>query len=136
MEQDIKEAKGARTLTNHLTAQLNAAGKVEILGDKARVKLPHKSGAHTFKFHLTDNTDGLNVCFSAFGAELGETCPSSPGDNTGQITGLDIQDKSAEFTDENTGDKCTFGYSWFFSCNDANQHPVFDPIVDNGGNKV
>ena len=133
MEQSIKEAKGAQTLTNHLTAELDSNGQVQISGNKARVRLAHKSGAHTFKFQLADDTE-LNVRFSALGAELGETCPSAPGDNTGQISNLQIDDKRAEFTDDNTGPPCTFGYTWFFSCDDANQHPTFDPIVDNGGN--
>jgi len=134
MENIIDEAKGAQVLTNHLTAELDAKDNVIVTGDKTRVKLPHKSGPHTFKFELTDNT-GLNVRFSAFGAELGETCPQAAGDNTEQITGLNIADKRAEFTDENSGKAITFGYTWFFSCDDSNQHPTFDPIVDNGGNK-
>jgi hypothetical protein len=24
-------------------------------------------------------------------------------------------------------------YRWNFKCDDANQHPTFDPIIDNGG---
>ena len=133
METLTREAKGAQTLTNHLTAELDAAGKVVITGDKGRVRLPNKSGPHKFKFQLTDDTD-LNVCFRGFGAELGETCPQSAGDNTGQVEDLEIKDKKAEFTDKNAGKACTFGYTWFFSCDDPNQRPTFDPIVDNGGN--
>ena len=132
MQQDVKEAKGAQTMTIHLTAAIGKDGLVEITGDKTRVKLPKGSGNHKFKFRLTDDTE-LNVKFSDFGAALGETCPSSPGDNTGQITNVDIDDKKAEFTDKNSGAPLTFGYSWFFSCDDTAQTPKFDPIVENGG---
>jgi hypothetical protein len=146
MEKLMEKAKGAKVLpdarflmgghilTNHLTAEFDAAGKVIISGSRARIKLPHRSGPLTFKFELTDTT-GLKVRFSDFGAELGQTCPSGPGDNTGQITDLSIAAKKAEFTDLNTGDECTFGYTWFFSCDDPQVHPTFDPIVDNGGNR-
>ena len=127
MEQQIEEAKGAQTLTNHLTAEL-VGGAVEIRGNKARVRLPNKSGPHTFKFQLTDRTNPpLHVVFSGFGAELGETCPSAAGDNTGQIIDLEIEDRKAEFTDENTGDACTFGYAWFFSCDDKTSNADVRP---------
>ncbi len=127
-----KEAKGAEILTNQLTAEFDSAGKIIILGDKTRKKVPNKA-TEKFKFRLDDNT-GKNVCFASFGAQLGTTCPSAAGDNTGQISELEIEDKRAEFTDDNTGPPCTFAYAWFFSCDDPTQQPVFDPIVDNGGN--
>lgn len=131
MEQTIQEAKGAQALMNQLTASLEN-GKVKITGNKTRVKLPRNSGSHTFKFNLHDDTD-LNVRFSALGTGLGEVCPSGPGDNTGQIIDVEIDGRKAEFTDSNTGDPITFGYTWFFACDDASQKPTFDPIVDNGG---
>lgn len=132
MEQTIKEAKGAQMLTNQLRATLDADGKVQISGLKDRVRLPHNSGSHRFKFILHDETQ-LNVRFSALGTQVGEVCPRAPGDNTGQIIDVDIDDRKAEFTDKNSGDPLTFGYTWFFVCNDATQQPTFDPIVDNGG---
>lgn len=132
MQQLADVAKGAGTLTNHLTAELDGT-RVVIQGNKARVHLPNKSGPHTFKFLLTDRT-GLNVRFAALGTEVGETCPAAPGDNTGQIVDVSIEDRKAEFTDRNDGPRLTFGYTWFFACDDASQQPTFDPIVDNGGN--
>ncbi len=132
MQQDVKEAKKALIPTIHLTAVIGKDGQVEVQGDKTRVKLLKDSGKHVFKFKLDDDTK-LNVKFCDFGAELGETCPSRPGDNTGQITDLEIDDKNAEFADKNSGPPVTFGYTWFFSCDDKSQTPTFDPIVDNGG---
>ena len=131
MEQLIREAKGAQALTNQLTARLEN-GQVKITGDKTRTRLPRNSGSHRFKFKLDDET-GLNVRFSALGTELGEVCPAAPGDNTGQIVDVEIENRKAEFTDSNSGDPITFGYTWFFACDDASQRPTFDPIVDNGG---
>lgn len=127
-----KEEKGGEILTNQLTAEFDSAGQIVILGDKTRKNVPNKA-TERFKFQLIDKT-GKNVSFRGLGAQLGTTCPSTAGDNTGQISDLEIRDKRAEFTDDNTGPPCTFAYAWFFSCDDATQHPVFDPIVDNGGN--
>jgi hypothetical protein len=136
MKEDLKERKGAGILSNQLTATTGSDGQVVIEGDKNRVKLGHKSGPHTFKFKLDDNTSPpLNVRFSSLGALVGEICPTGPGDNTGQIKDVKIEDKKAEFTDTNEGDPVTFAYAWFFACDDPSQTPTFDPIVDNGGNR-
>ena len=131
MEQTIQVAKGALAVMNQLTASL-VDGKVKITGNKDRVRLPSNSGSHRFKFKLHDDTT-LNVRFRALGTALGEVCPSGPGDNTGQIIDVEIDGTKAEFTDSNSGNAITFGYTWFFACDDASQQPTFDPIVDNGG---
>lgn len=132
MQEATEIVKGSRTMTRHLTAVMRGTS-VEIEGDKARVRLGHKSGSHKFKFQLDDQT-GLNVRFADLGVEVGEVCPENPGNNSGgQITDVDIDDDKAEFTDQNTGGPVTLGYTWFFKCNDPSQTPKFDPIIDNDG---
>ena len=114
-----------------LTAKL-VAGRVEVSGDKTRVKLPKDSGSHTFKFKLDDRT-GLNVRFSSLSADESDSCPPQAGINTDQITGIEIDDKKASFTDVNAGDARNICYAWQFACDDAGQAPEFDPIIENGG---
>lgn len=114
-----------------LTANL-VAGRVEVTGDKTRVKLPKDSGARKFDFKLDDRT-GLNVRFQSLSADESDSCPPQGGMNTDQITDIDIGDKKASFTDANSGDARSICYAWHFACDDPGQSPEFDPIIDNGG---
>jgi hypothetical protein len=118
-----------------LTASL-AGSKVSIKGDGAR-DLPTGSGAHRFKFALTDQT-GLNVQFSHLDSEdNSSSCPPASGENSRQIVGVTIGPHAgtASFTDNNNNQGEMFvSYQWNFTCD----HPTvqvepFDPMIRNGG---
>jgi hypothetical protein len=114
-----------------LTATLEG-GRVVIDGDKGRTRLPHKAPATTFQFHLNDTT-GMNVRFSSLSAQEIEDCPADGVFETSQIIDIGIGDRNASFKDVNKGDPCVLAYSWFFTCDDPEQRPAFDPIIENGG---
>lgn len=114
-----------------LTAQL-VGGRVDVVGDKSRVKLPKDSGARTFDFKLDDRT-GLNVRFASLSADESDSCPPQGGINTDQVRDVDIGDKKASFTDLNSGEARNICYAWHFACDDPGQSPEFDPIIENGG---
>lgn len=102
--------------------------------------LPIDSGAHRFTFTLQDNS-GLNVRFSSLDTEDGGTCPPDPGENSGQIVGVVMNNnrtpKTAAFTDNNNN-KAKDGplnvcYQWNFTCDAGAEVDSFDPIITNGG---
>lgn len=114
-----------------LTARL-AGERVVIEGDKGRTHLPHKAPARTFQFHLNDTT-GKNVRFSSLAVQENEDCPADGVFSTNQIDEVRIGDQNASFRDLNKGDRCVLAYSWFFTCDDPEQRPDFDPVIENGG---
>ena len=114
-----------------LTARI-VGGKVDIDGDKAKMKLPKDSGSHAFDFKLDDRT-GLNVRFASLSADEGDSCPPQNGMNTDQIVAVDISHKKASFTDLNSGPARNICYAWHFACDDPGQAPEFEPIIENDG---
>ena len=113
-----------------------AGNIVTILGDGG-ADLPKGSGAHRFRFTLTDTT-GLNVEFSSLDTQDNvSACPPAPGENSQQIVGVTMgpQARTAAFTDNNSNrDPMNVSYQWNFTCNDPNvQVQPFDPIIRNGG---
>lgn len=101
------------------------------------------SPAQHFSFTLQDNT-GLNVQFASLDTKDGlSSCPPPSGDNSGQISGVQMHNgqplpRNAAFTDNNNNqgsngilDVC---YQWNFSCDDPSiTVGSFDPIIKNGG---
>ena len=114
-----------------LTARL-VGGRVDVSGDKTRVKLPKDSGPRTFDFKLDDRT-GLNVRFASLSADESDSCPPQGSINTNQVVDVDVSDKKASFTDLNSGPARNICYAWKFACDDPGQSPEFDPIIENGG---
>lgn len=114
-----------------LTANL-VGGRIDISGDKTRLKLKKDSGPQRFDFKLDDRT-GLNVQFSSLLVDESDSCPPQAGINTDQISDIEIDDKKASFTDSNSGHARSICYAWRFACDDPGQSPEFDPIIDNGG---
>lgn len=109
---------------------------VTITGDGG-ANLPKGSGAHRFRFTLTDST-GLNVDFSSLDTEDNcSTCPPASGENSAQIVAVTIgpQPRKAAFTDNNNNSApMDISYQWHFTCNNpAVQVQPFDPIIRNGG---
>lgn len=105
--------------------------------------IPRGSPAQHFSFTLQDNS-GHNVRFASLDTEDGwSSCPPPGGDNSGQISGVQMQNgpplpRNAGFTDNNSNpgsngtlDVC---YQWNFSCDDPSiTVGSFDPIIKNGG---
>ena len=114
-----------------LTAEMDG-GKVVVTGDKSLVRLAKKEPPRKFDFRLHDRT-GLNVRFSSLDAAESRNCPPPSGINTDQIIDVDIEDKKASFTDENSGPARSLCYAWIFECDDPAQRPSFDPVIENGG---
>ena len=118
--------------------QLDAAlvgGKVRVTGPTGTINLPHNSGKHRFNFHLRDST-GLNVEFRTpdwLDVDEGTDCPPSAGINSDQIENADAQKTNAHFTDKNSGPPRDLCYALHFRCDDPRQHPVYDPVIRNGG---
>lgn len=114
-----------------LTAKLQG-GIVVVTGDKTKVMLPHKAPAKKFAFKLTDET-GKNVKFNSLAVQESESCPPWGTFATDQIVDINIHGDKAEFTDLNSGVARPIGYAWYFTCDDPNQTPDFDPSIINGG---
>jgi hypothetical protein len=105
--------------------------------------LGHGSGAHRFRFTLQDST-GINVQFASLDTQDNwSSCPPPGGDNSGQISGVQMHNnpplpRNAAFTDNNSNpsssgpmDVC---YQWNFTCDDQNVTVrPYDPIIRNGG---
>jgi len=130
MEKDVTMA------TIQLTATTDEKGNVVIAGDRTKKTLPKGSGSHHFQFTLDDQTK-LNVEFDTLDTEDNwSNCPPPGGMNSTQIPyeHVHIDALSASFKDKNDNngpmDVC---YRWNFKCDDAKQHPAFDPIIDNRG---
>jgi hypothetical protein len=125
------------TVSLSLTARTNKNGKVWIDGDRTKTKLRRGDPPHLFSFTLDDKTKpSLNVEFDSLDTEDDwPECPPPGGQNSTQISSVTITPDAASFVDSNSNtngamDVC---YRWNFKCDDANQHPTFDPIIDNGG---
>ena len=114
-----------------LTARMNGT-RVDIDGDKGRVRLPPKAPARTFQFHVNDTT-GLNVRFNALAVHESEDCPNEGVFATDQIVDVAIGGQNASFRDLNSNGPRVLAYSWLFSCDDPEQRPDFDPVIENGG---
>lgn len=114
-----------------LTAKVHG-GTVVVTGDKTKVKLAYKAPAKAFVFKLDDET-GMNVRFSSLAVHELDSCPPEGTFATDQIVDIDIDRDKAEFRDLNSGNQRTIGYAWYFTCDDPNQTPDFDPAIVNGG---
>lgn len=120
-----------------LTADWGPDGLIEVTGDKAPKNLGKGSGAHLFKFSLTDNTNA-NVTFRAepdfLGIDESSTPPDNPGIKTDQVPTDSVKrptPTTAQFKDTNKR-ACTLAYTLFFDANGASVTP-FDPVIINGG---
>ena len=111
-------------------------------GDPAP-SLGRGSGAHHFSFTLQDST-GHNVQFASLDTADGwSTCPPPSGDNSGQISGVQMHNgqplpRNAAFTDNNNNQGSNgildVAYQWNFTCDDPTITVTpFDPIIKNGG---
>lgn len=124
----------------HLEAVLRN-GEVVIESDvKGPDDLPKGSGPHRFTFHLRDKTFpsmGVRFCTVAEGLldiDESEDCPPARGIHTDQVDPQSVMstDRTAAFTDKNSGAPRTLCYALNFRCDDQ-QRPQFDPTIINGG---
>jgi len=134
-DQKVME-KGA-TMATHLELTAELVGtKVEIKAAGAgSAHLPKGSPPHRFTFKLTDNTD-LNVKFRDpdwLWVDETTNCPPQQGIHTDQIDNLVRTDRTAAFTDLNSGPGRNLSYALIFECDDKAQVPKYDPIIINGG---
>ena len=136
-EEDKLEGDNAINVT--LTATLEG-GVINITGSGGAT-LPKDSGATQFNFTLIDNT-GFNVKFASLDAADNSTaCPPPSGENSQQITGVNIHNnqtpKTAGFTDNNSNNAAkgpmSVTYAWNFTCNPGATVNQYDPVITNGG---
>lgn len=128
-----------------LTAEL-VHGEVKISSDlTGKVNLGKDSGPHHFTFHLTDKTFpsmGVRFCTVSEGLlDIDESTncpPKQKGINTDQVDASTVKsnDKTASFTDKNSGPARDLSYALHFKCDDPGQQPVFDPEIRNGGGTI
>ena len=129
-----------------ITLSATIAGKkisIDCVGGDPAPSLARGSGAHHFTFTLQDST-GHNVQFASLDTQDGwSSCPPPGGDNSGQISGVQMQNgqplpRNASFTDNNNNQGnngvLDVAYQWIFTCDDPTiTVGSFDPIIKNGG---
>ena len=112
---------------------------------KGHIEIGKGQGDVPIKFHLHDRT-GLKLAFLPTDVDKQEgpfwcsalDCPTSWGDGSGQISGVESSNNLLKVVDANKGEPCTLHYALRFTGAPIGSGPpyAFDPDIRNGGGGV